>query len=99
MFGSGVHLPLARWRSGDLSQHLERLAANDRRIVKGFHSVAKEAADSIQNIQIENIAHRRKNGCAFCVRASFVPVERSRLPSKFTMSTMSDLNSNLVPDT
>lgn len=67
--------------------------------MKGFHSVAKEAADSIQNIQIENIAHRRKNGCVFCVRASFAPVERSRLRSKFTMGTMSDLNSNLVPDT
>jgi HEAT repeat protein len=48
---------------------LERLASSDRRIVKGFHSVAKEAADAMQNIQIENVQHRRKNGCVFCVRA------------------------------
>jgi hypothetical protein len=48
---------------------LKRLVASDRRIVKGFHSVAKEAADAIENIQTENIAHRRRNGCVFCVRA------------------------------
>jgi HEAT repeat protein len=48
---------------------LKRLVASDRRIVKGFHSVAKEAGDAIENIQTEKIAHRRRNGCAFCVRA------------------------------
>jgi len=47
---------------------LKHLAATDRRIVKGFHSVAKEAADAIENIQSEKSAHRRKGGCAFCVR-------------------------------
>src|ERR1700680_2732331 len=42
---------------------LKRLVASDRRIVKGFHSVAKEAADAIESIQAEKVAHRRKNGC------------------------------------
>jgi HEAT repeat protein len=48
---------------------LERLVASDRRMVRGFHSVAKEAGDAIENIQTEKFAHRRKNGCVFCVRA------------------------------
>jgi len=48
---------------------LRRLVASDRRIVKGFHSVAKEAADAIENIQTERVAHRGKSGCVFCVRA------------------------------
>jgi HEAT repeat protein len=48
---------------------LQRLAASDKRIVKGFHSVSKEAGDAIDNIQTEKIAHRRRNGCVFCVRA------------------------------
>jgi len=47
---------------------LKRLAS-DRRILKGFHSVAKEAGDAIENIQTEKVAHRRRNGCVFCVRA------------------------------
>jgi HEAT repeat protein len=47
---------------------LKRLAATDRRMVKGFHSVAKEAADAIENIQEGNVGHRRKRGCIFCVR-------------------------------
>jgi HEAT repeat protein len=48
---------------------LKRLVATDGRVLKGFHSVAKEAADAIENIQTEKVAHRRKNGCVFCVRA------------------------------
>jgi HEAT repeat protein len=48
---------------------LERLIASDGRIVKGFHSVAKEAGDAIENIQTEKVAHRRRNGCLFCLRA------------------------------
>ena len=48
---------------------LRRLVARDRRIVKGFYSVAKEAGDAIENIQTEKVAHRRRNGCVFCVRA------------------------------
>jgi len=48
---------------------LKRLVASDKRIVKGFHSVAKEAADAIKNIQTKKVAHQRKNGCVFCVRA------------------------------
>lgn len=47
---------------------LKRLVASDRRSVKGFHSVAKEAADAIENIQTEKLVHRRKNGCVFCLR-------------------------------
>jgi HEAT repeat protein len=46
---------------------LKRLVASDRRIVKGLHSVAQEASDAIDNIQSDNVAHRRKNGCVFCV--------------------------------
>ena len=45
---------------------LKRLVATDRRIVKGFHSVAKEAADAIENIEKEKVARRRRNGCVFC---------------------------------
>jgi HEAT repeat protein len=48
---------------------LKRLVASDRRIVKGFHSVAKEAADAIENIKTEKVAHWRRYGCVFCVRA------------------------------
>ena len=33
-----------------------------------FYSVAKEAADAIESIQKEKVAHRRKNGCVFGVR-------------------------------
>ena len=49
--------------------HLERLVSTDKRPVKGFHSVAKEAADAIENIHIGNVPHRRKDGCIFCVKA------------------------------
>jgi HEAT repeat protein len=45
---------------------LQRLAEIDMRVVKGFHSVSQEAIDAIKNIQVENNAHRRKNGCVFC---------------------------------
>jgi HEAT repeat protein len=48
---------------------LERLVATDERIVKGFHSVAKESADAIENIQSAKSAHRRKHGCVFCTSA------------------------------
>ena len=46
---------------------LKRLVAIDKREVKGFWSVAKEAADAIENIERGNKAHRRKRGCCFCV--------------------------------
>lgn len=48
---------------------LKQLVVSDSRVVRGFHSVAKEAADAIQNIQTEKVRHRRRNGCIFCVRA------------------------------
>ena len=47
---------------------LRDLAANDKRVVKGFYSVSKEAADAIENIQEGHSGHRRKHGCVFCVR-------------------------------
>jgi HEAT repeat protein len=47
---------------------LRRLVATDKRIVKGFWSVAKEAADAIENIERGNKDHRQKDGCCFCVR-------------------------------
>jgi HEAT repeat protein len=47
---------------------LKHLAATDRRNVKGFHAVAKEAADAIEKIQSEKPTQRRKSGCAYCVR-------------------------------
>jgi HEAT repeat protein len=46
---------------------LQHIAETDKRIVKGFHSVAKEAIDAIRNIQKEKPFHRRKNGCVFCI--------------------------------
>jgi HEAT repeat protein len=47
---------------------LKRLAASDRRIVKGFHSVAKEAAAAIEKIQSGNVGNRRRHDCVFCER-------------------------------
>jgi HEAT repeat protein len=46
---------------------LRLLVTSDRRTIKGFHSVGKEAADAMECIA-ENVAHRRKNGCIFCIR-------------------------------
>ena len=56
---------------GQMSEHraipaLEKLSASDHRLVKGFHSVAKEAADTIKQIKASK-AHRRKKGCIFCI--------------------------------
>ena len=45
---------------------LKHIAANDRRVVKGFHSVAKEAADAIENILSKKSMHARKSRCLFC---------------------------------
>ena len=47
---------------------LKRLIASDRRIVKGFYSVAKEATDAMGKIQSVSVAHRRKDRCVFCMR-------------------------------
>jgi HEAT repeat protein len=48
---------------------LKGLVDTDKRIVRGFHSVGKEAADAIANIESEKIEHRRKQGgCVFCTR-------------------------------
>ncbi len=47
---------------------LRHLIATDRRIVKGFHSVAKEAEDAVKNILSEKASHRRRLGCVFCIR-------------------------------
>jgi len=45
---------------------LTRLSLTDKRVVRGFHSVAKEAADVLENIRSEKKAHRTKGGCVFC---------------------------------
>jgi len=47
---------------------LKQLAAIDKRIIRGFHSVAEEAKDALRNIEVENRSHRTKNGCVFCRR-------------------------------
>ena len=49
---------------------LEHLVTTDKRLVRGFHSVAQEAADALKNIRTEKPFHRRKHGCVFCVRSS-----------------------------
>jgi HEAT repeat protein len=49
---------------------LQHIAETDKRIVRGFHSVAQEAVDAIRNIQEEKPFHRRTNGCVFCVDKS-----------------------------
>jgi HEAT repeat protein len=48
--------------------YLEALVSTDKRVVKGLHSVAKEAGDAIENIRTGNVPHRRRNGCIFCIR-------------------------------
>ncbi len=45
---------------------LEMLSASDNRIIRGFHSVAKEAAETIKTIKASK-AHRRKKACIFCI--------------------------------
>ena len=45
---------------------LHHLAVSDKRLVKGFHSVGKEAADAIENIR-QNASHRQRRGCIFCL--------------------------------
>jgi len=47
---------------------LERLAVTDKRVVRGWHSVAKEAADALDNIAAARKDWRRGR-CTFCVRA------------------------------
>lgn len=48
---------------------LKQYAATDKRMVKGFWSVAQEAADAVRKIH-ENKQHRRRGGCIFCVDRS-----------------------------
>jgi HEAT repeat protein len=45
---------------------LEMLTSSDKRVVKGFHSVAKEASDAVKEIKAKK-AHRRKKGCIICI--------------------------------
>jgi HEAT repeat protein len=58
---------------GEMAEHraitpLKRLVATDKRVVKDVHSVGKQAADAIENIQSEKKEHRRKGACVFCLR-------------------------------
>jgi len=54
---------------GEMAEHraITPLSALSQRtrVVKGLHSVGKEAADAIENIQSEKKEHRRKGGCVF----------------------------------
>jgi HEAT repeat protein len=56
---------------GQMTEHraipaLERLSASDNRVVRGFHSVAKEAADAIETIKTKK-SRRRDQGCTRCI--------------------------------
>jgi HEAT repeat protein len=46
---------------------LEGLVATDKRVVQGWHSVAKEAADALKNIKAARKDWRRGR-CAYCIR-------------------------------
>jgi HEAT repeat protein len=46
---------------------LKRIVATDKRIVKGWYSVAKEAADAIATIEKGSKWRRRKGRCGFCI--------------------------------
>jgi HEAT repeat protein len=46
---------------------LKGLVATDKRVVRGWHSVAKEAADALNNIEASK-KDWRKNRCRFCIR-------------------------------
>jgi len=46
---------------------LEALVATDRTVVRGWHSVAKEAADALKNIRAARKDWRRGR-CVYCVR-------------------------------
>jgi HEAT repeat protein len=46
---------------------LEGLVANDKRVVRGWHSVAKEAADALKNVKAARNDWRRGR-CVYCVR-------------------------------
>jgi HEAT repeat protein len=56
---------------GQMAEHraipaLERLSVSDRRVVTGYHSVAKEAADALEGIKA-NKTHRGEQGCISCI--------------------------------
>ena len=46
---------------------LKRIVATDKRIVKGWYAVAKEAADAIATIEKGSKKRRRKGRCGFCM--------------------------------
>ena len=46
---------------------LEALVATDKRVVRGWHSVSKEAADALKNIKAATKDWRRGR-CVYCVR-------------------------------
>ena len=47
---------------------LKRIVATDKRIVKGWYSVAKEAADAVRNIEKGRKSYRGEGRCGFCFR-------------------------------
>jgi HEAT repeat protein len=46
---------------------LKRIVATDKTIVKGWYTVAKEAADAIATIEKGSRRRRRKGRCGFCI--------------------------------
>ena len=63
------------WCAYTLGQMAERRAIprsraafrfSDNRVVTGYHSVAKEAADALEEIKAAK-AHRREQGCISCI--------------------------------
>jgi len=61
---------LGQMAEGRAIPALEQLAATDKRIVRGFWSVAKEAIEALKKIQGETRFMHRKHGCAFCISRS-----------------------------
>ena len=58
---------LGEMAEGRAAAVLKGLVATDKRVVRGWHSVAKEAADALNNIEAAR-KDWRKGRCAFCVR-------------------------------
>jgi HEAT repeat protein len=62
---------LGEMRDHDALVPLRKLAKEDRRIVRGFWSVSREAKAAIRNIQkeIRNGKGRSRRGCIFCPKS------------------------------
>ena len=63
---------LGEMAEGRAATALKGLAATDKRVIRGWHSVAKEAADALNNIEAAR-KDWRKGRCVFCVRQAGPP--------------------------